>query len=202
MDRAFERDIIPMAREHGMALAPWNVLAGGKLRSDVEEERREKSGENGRDLKINEHGWKRTEQERKMSNALEKVGKEVGVDSVTAGKYTLTSFHIVLADYSTLSVAIAYVMHKAPYVFPLVGGRKVEHLMQNIEALNIALSPAQIEYLESIMTFDAGFPHNIAVCCFLNRYHSTNTLYRAMGLNRMACLLWQPRLIGSRIVLQ
>lgn len=143
MDRAFERDIIPMAREHGMALAPWNVLAGGKLRSDVEEERREKSGENGRDLKINEHGWKRTEQERKMSNALEKVGKEVGVDSVTA-------------------VAIAYVMHKAPYVFPLVGGRKVEHLMQNIEALNIALSPAQIEYLESIMTFDAGFPHNIA----------------------------------------
>lgn len=91
MDRAFEREILPMAREHGMALSPWNVLAGGKLRSDAEEARREKSGENGRDLKIDDNGWKRTEQERNMSNALEKVAKEVGVESVTAGNYTLTS---------------------------------------------------------------------------------------------------------------
>jgi aryl-alcohol dehydrogenase-like predicted oxidoreductase len=95
IDRAFEREIIPMAREHGMALAPWNVLAAGKLRSDAEEARREKSGENGRDLNINgDKGWKRTEQEKKMSNALDKVAKEVGVESVTAGNYVLTtSFH-------------------------------------------------------------------------------------------------------------
>lgn len=86
MDRAFERDIIPMAREHGMALAPWNVLAGGKLRSDAEEANREKSGELGRDLKLDDNGWKRTEQERKVANALEKVGKEVGVESTTASK--------------------------------------------------------------------------------------------------------------------
>jgi len=52
MDRAFEREILPMAREHGMALSPWHVLAGGKLRSDAEEARREKSGENGRDIGI------------------------------------------------------------------------------------------------------------------------------------------------------
>lgn len=50
-----------------------------KLSSDVKEARREKSGKNGRDLKINNNGWKRTEQERKMLNALEKVAKEVGV---------------------------------------------------------------------------------------------------------------------------
>jgi len=143
LDRAFERDIIPMARENGMALAPWNVLCGGKLRSDAEEERREKSGEQGRDLKLNNHGWKRTEEEKKMSNALEKVAKEVGVESITA-------------------VAIAYLMHKAPYVFPIVGGRKVEQLTQNIEALKVALTPAQIEYLESVKPFDPGFPHTIA----------------------------------------
>jgi aryl-alcohol dehydrogenase-like predicted oxidoreductase len=77
-----------MAREHGMALAPWNVLCGGKLRSDAEEERREKSGEQGRDLKLDNHGWKRTEEEKKMSHALEKVAKEVGVESITAGSYT------------------------------------------------------------------------------------------------------------------
>ncbi|EED79856.1 predicted protein, partial [Postia placenta Mad-698-R] len=56
------------------------------------------------------------------------------------------------------AVAIAYVMQKTPYVFPIVGGRKVEHLMDNIAALDIALSPAQIAYLEDVLAFDVGFP--------------------------------------------
>ena len=32
----------------GMALAPWNVLAGGKIRTDEEEERRRQTGERGK----------------------------------------------------------------------------------------------------------------------------------------------------------
>ena len=56
-------------------------------------------------------------------------------------------------------VAIAYVMQKAPYVFPIIGGRKVEHLMSNIEALEISLKPEHIEYLESILPFERGFPY-------------------------------------------
>lgn len=47
LSRDFEREILPMARQHGLALAPWNVLAGGKIRTDEEEERRRKTGENG-----------------------------------------------------------------------------------------------------------------------------------------------------------
>ena len=35
-------------------------------------------------------------------------------------------------------VAIAYVMHKTAYVFPIIGGRKVEHLLANLEALDIS----------------------------------------------------------------
>lgn len=54
-------------------------------------------------------------------------------------------------------------MHKAPYVFPLVGGRKVEHLQDNIKALSISLSDKQMEFLESQMPFDVGFPHNMIV---------------------------------------
>jgi hypothetical protein len=60
-------------------------------------------------------------------------------------------------------VAIAYVMQKAPYVFPLVGGRKVEHLLDNIEALKISLSDEQILYLESVVPFDIGFRAKIFV---------------------------------------
>ncbi|KAF9534979.1 NADP-dependent oxidoreductase domain-containing protein [Crepidotus variabilis] len=139
MERSFERDIIPMARSEGLALAPWNVLAGGKFRTDGEEERRRQTGENGR--VIYNIGWERNEKEKAMSKALEKVAVELGVRHITA-------------------VAIAYVMQKTTYVFPLVGGRKVEHLEANIEALSISLSEEQIQYLESVVDFDIGFPMN------------------------------------------
>ena len=61
------------------------------------------------------------------------------------------------------SVAIAYLMQKVPFVFPIVGGRKVEHLLQNIEALDISLSTEQMQYIESIIQFDLGFPSNLIV---------------------------------------
>ena len=51
-------------------------------------------------------------------------------------------------------------MQKTPYVFPIIGGRKVEHLKANIEGLKIALSPEQVKYLESVLPFDLGFPMN------------------------------------------
>jgi len=50
-----------------------------------------------------------------------------------------------------------------PYVFPIIGGRKVEHLLSNIEALEIVLTPEHIAYLEGINAFDQGFPHNFIV---------------------------------------
>ncbi|KAF8551286.1 Aldo/keto reductase [Imleria badia] len=137
MDRSFERDIIPMCKAHGMAIAPWGVLAGGKLRTDEEEERRAQSGEKGRVAFDPE--WKRNDNEKTMSAALEKIAKEVGAKHITA-------------------VAIAYVMQKAPYVFPIIGGRKVEHFQANLESLEIVLAPEHIKHLESVIPFDVGFP--------------------------------------------
>ncbi|KAJ3995601.1 Aldo/keto reductase [Lentinula boryana] len=136
MDRSFERDIIPMARSMGLALAPWGVLARGKLRTDEEEERRRTTGEKGR---MTTGDWERSEDEVKMSHALEKVAKEIGARSISA-------------------VAIAYVMQKTPHVFPIIGGRKVENLVENLEALSISLSDEHIKELESVLPFDVGFP--------------------------------------------
>ena len=61
------------------------------------------------------------------------------------------------------AVAISYLLHKTPYVFPIVGGRKVEQLLQNIEALEISLTKEQITYLESVTPFDPGFPATMIV---------------------------------------
>lgn len=137
MLRDFERDIIPMARHFGMALAPWGALGGGKFQTKKQLEERKARGEGLRNF----GGSGQTEDEVKMSDALAKVAAEHGIESVTA-------------------IAIAYVMAKAPNVFPIVGGRKVEHLHDNIKALEIKLTPEQIEYLESAKPFDIGFPNN------------------------------------------
>ncbi|KAF7334765.1 Aldo/keto reductase [Mycena sanguinolenta] len=137
LDRSFEREIIPMARAHGLALAPWQVVGAGKFRTDAQEERMRTASKKGRTI-FNPH-WERTEDERKISKALEKIAAEVGTKSLTA-------------------VAIAYVMTKIPYCFPIIGGRKVEHLMENLEALDISLSSEQMAYLESTVPFDPGFP--------------------------------------------
>ena len=143
-----------------MAIAPFGVVGGGKLRTDAEEEKRAASGENGRTILGGD--WRRSENEKKMSHALEKVASEVGVKSITAGMQNYICSFTFLVKLGSL-VAIAYVMHKAPYVFPLIGGRKVEHLLDNVEALKISLSDEQILYLESVVPFDIGFPNNIFV---------------------------------------
>lgn len=56
------------------------------------------------------------------------------------------------------SIALAYVRHKSPYVFPIVGGRKIEHLKSNIEALGIELSDEEIDEIDGAAPFDIGFP--------------------------------------------
>lgn len=140
LERSLERDVLPMVRSEGLALAPWGVVGQGRIRTDEEEKRRKESGEGGRTLSA--QTWERTPDEVKISRKIEEIAKEVGAKHITA-------------------VAIAYVMHKAPYVFPIIGGRKVEHLEANIEALDITLTQEQIKAMESVLPFDPGFPNTM-----------------------------------------
>ena len=66
------------------------------------------------------------------------------------------------------SVALAYVMQKTPYVFPIVGGRKVEQLQENLEALNIHLTEAHIKELDATAAFSPGYPFSIIVSLFVS----------------------------------
>ena len=78
-------------------------------------------------------------------------------------------------------------MQKTPYVFPIIGGRKVEQLEGNLEALDISLSDEQIKYLESVVEFDLGFPGNFIVSLFhlscLFALLIISTYYREMELH-------------------
>ncbi|KAL4880411.1 putative aryl-alcohol dehydrogenase AAD10 [Aspergillus karnatakaensis] len=139
MLRDFEREIIPMALHFGMALAPWDVLGSGKFQSAKALEERRKAGEGLRSML---GPGQQTPEEVQISEALGKVAAEHGIESVTA-------------------VALAYVLQKVPNVFPIVGGRKIEHLHDNLQALKIKLTPEQFEYLEGVRPLDLGFPSNM-----------------------------------------
>ncbi|KAK1838618.1 aryl-alcohol dehydrogenase [Colletotrichum chrysophilum] len=141
MNRDFEREIIPMARHFGMALAPWDVLGAGKFQSKKELDERKKWGESMRSLFSGDMTENQTAEEVRMSEVLAEVAAEHGIESVTA-------------------IALAYVLSKTPNVFPLVGGRKVKYLEDNIQALKIRLTEDQVRRLEAVRPFDPGFPSN------------------------------------------
>ncbi|KAJ4486863.1 aryl-alcohol dehydrogenase [Lentinula lateritia] len=138
LKRDIEREILPMCQHEGIALTLYFVLAAGHIRTTAEEEQRRTSGEQGRQGFFF-GSWERTPDEVKVCDGLEKLAAEIGVKNISA-------------------LAIAYVLHKAPYMFPIIGGRKVEHLHSNLEALEISLSKEQMNYLDDLKAFDKGYP--------------------------------------------
>ena len=138
-----------MCRHEGLAVAAYGVLAAGHIRTDAEEARRRETGEHGR----TSFGlqWERSEEERAVCRVLERIAGEVGVGENIG------------------AVAIAYVMQKAPYVFPLVGGRKVEHLTGNIDALKVRLTDEHIKAIEDAKPFEKAWHAQIIVSIELRR---------------------------------
>ncbi|KAL4903585.1 hypothetical protein BDW74DRAFT_185973 [Aspergillus multicolor] len=57
------------------------------------------------------------------------------------------------------AVALAYTLHKTPYVYPIIGGRTVAHLTANIEALSVELTKEEMKEIDAAVPFDAGYPH-------------------------------------------
>lgn len=130
--RDFERDINPMARDKGMALCPYGVLNQGRFQTEEGFKQREKHNPGRKFIPTSEH-------DKRVSAVLEDVANAKEVE--------------------LLNVALAYVMQKAPYVFPIVGGRKVEHLKGSIAGLSVVLTEEEIQKVECAYPFDFGFPN-------------------------------------------
>ena len=130
-DRDFERDILPMCEAEGMGLAPWGVLGRGAFRSAEDYAATDREGRK----------MGQSENHRLIGEKLAQLAKQK--------KTQITS------------VALAYILLKAPYVFPIIGGRKVEHLLDNIDALGVELTTEEIYEIEDAAPFDVGFPMDL-----------------------------------------
>jgi len=130
--RDFERDIIPMARDEGMALCPYGTLNQGRFQTEEAFKEREKHNDGRNFIPTSQH-------DKDVSKKLENLANRKGCN--------------------LLDIALAYPMQKTTYVFPIVGGRKLEHIKANIESLKASLSEADIDEIENAYHFDPGFPH-------------------------------------------
>ncbi|KAI9725241.1 MAG: hypothetical protein M1828_003422 [Chrysothrix sp. TS-e1954] len=130
--RDLENDVVPMCIAEGMAIAPWKALGGGAFKTEAQ-----MAQKGGRADAI--YGGQ-TEELKKMSSTLENVAKN--------HKTNITS------------IALAYVMHAAPDCYPIVGGRNVNHLKDNIEALKIRLSDAEYAHIQEASGFKPLFPQS------------------------------------------
>jgi len=130
-----------MASHLGLALAPWGALGGGRYKTEEQRKELEKNNEQGRKpFSLPSDGGA---VDRRVTAVLDKIAKSKGPHIGVTG------------------IALAYVTHKAPDVFPIVGGRKIQHLKENIAALTIRLSDEEIKEIEDAgEDFKYGFPHN------------------------------------------
>ncbi|KAG9677738.1 norsolorinic acid reductase, partial [Aureobasidium melanogenum] len=158
--RDMEREIIPMCYDQGMALAPWGPLGQGKFKT---KEARSKEHEGSA------RASQSSEQEIAISDALEKV----------AEKHKATMH----------GIALAYVMHKTPNVFPIVGQRKVEHLKANVEALSIKLTQEDLKEIEGAAPFDPGFPMTFI---FADKFDVTNNTAADVRLTGISARIDAP----------
>lgn len=132
--RDLERDIIPMCRSEGMGLCPYGVLNQGRFQTEEGFKAREQQNEGRKQTPLSEH-------DKSVSRVLEQVASSLDPPA------TITQ------------VALSYVMQKAPFVFPIVGGRMLEHIQGNIAGLSVSLTEDDVGRIDSAYPFDPGFPH-------------------------------------------
>ena len=135
-----------------MGIAPWAPLGQGRFKT---KEARSKEHEGA------SRSSESSEIEIKISEVLEKVAekRQATLHGVVSDRKLLCTRYT--SHNNIYLQALAYVMHKAPNVFPIVGQRSVGHLKANVEALRIRLTEEDLDEIDAAVPFDPGFPNSM-----------------------------------------
>jgi aryl-alcohol dehydrogenase-like predicted oxidoreductase len=133
LDRAVERDLLPMAQHWGMTVLPWGLLEAGiltgKFLNPVADATR-----------LNPDQVKMSEKSRAVVLEVQKIAQESGC--------------------SMAQVAINWVRQQPQaQMIPILGARSAEQLTDNLAAAEWKLSEEQWARLDTVAKIDLGFPH-------------------------------------------
>lgn len=133
--RDAERDLLPMAAAYGMHVTPWSPLGAGVL-----------SG--------------------KYLTSSNVVGARLKPESLRLSASNIaiaTEVAAVAAEIGCTSpqVALAWIRQQQPGAIPILGVRSVEQLDDNLQCINIVLSSAHMDRLNTVSAIVLGFPHDM-----------------------------------------
>ncbi len=137
LDRAVERELLPMAKELDLAVTPWDTLGSGILTGKYN------AGKDGRLASAKGRASLRgLVKDRDLTIAAEvmKVAEKIGR--------------------TPAQVALAWVRQGEGVVIPLVGARTREQLDDNLGCLEFELDPSDKTALDEASRIELGFPHD------------------------------------------
>lgn len=132
--RQIERELLPLCAEEGLAVIPYNPLAGGMLTAKHDRTRPPAAGTRftiGKSAKMyTERYWK--EREFDSVDALSGIAREAGVELAT--------------------LAVAWVLANPVITAPIIGASKPEQLRASLTAESYTLDPALKDKLDQLTT--------------------------------------------------
>jgi aryl-alcohol dehydrogenase-like predicted oxidoreductase len=147
VERTVEHELLPMAQALGLGVLPWSPLGGGILTGKYT--RDDLSDENGADVASSRKGviasiGHLNERSLAIAEVVGEVAEELGV--------------------SRSQVAIAWTLANPAVVSPIIGARTVAQAEDNLGALTVVLSAAQLTRLN-----EASAPAPIFPARFIGR---------------------------------
>ncbi|HEX8435428.1 aldo/keto reductase [Archangium sp.] len=134
LERTVEGELIPAAQELGLGVTPWSPLKSGVLSGKY-------TRENAGKVKANRGAWVESslnERAYTIIDVLQRVAKELGN----------TPAH----------VALAWVQNRPGVTSTIIGARTLEQLEDNLGALDVKLTPAQVAALDEVSQPTLNFP--------------------------------------------
>lgn len=137
IQRTPERELLPMANTLDIGVTAWSPLAGGWLTGKYT--KANATVEDGRlDNEMMKDMVNRSDRNLSIAKEVDKVAGEIGK--------------------SSSQVALSWLLNKG--VIPIIGARKVSHIEDNLQSVNVELSTEQIQQLDKISEIELGFPHD------------------------------------------
>ncbi|OHD69411.1 MAG: aldo/keto reductase [Spirochaetes bacterium RBG_16_49_21] len=133
--RDVEREIVPMAESEGLGLMPWSPLAGGFL-SGKYTRKKEKAGDSRRDT------FDFPPVNREKAYDIIDLMAEIG------GKHNA----------SVAQVAIAWLLQKPAVTSVIIGAKRQDQLVDNINATKLSLSEDEMKKLDALSALTPEYP--------------------------------------------
>jgi aryl-alcohol dehydrogenase-like predicted oxidoreductase len=132
LDRAAERELLPMAKELDLAVTPWDVLGSGVLTGKYNRDR----GTKGRAVLRGQVKHRDLGIAAEVVKLAEKLGR------------------------TPAQVALNWVRQGQGVIVPLVGAKTREQLDDNLGCLEFQLDPEDKTRLDEVSHIELGFPHD------------------------------------------